>query len=148
MEHIRICRLRHFELESLQDTDHEIARKRLSDQRVAIFKTEIQLGPARNLGTYIRHGTADPAAGQFLDQQSGELCGIDSHIGIGSAFIAERGVCAQAMTAGSATHTRRIEPCALDEHICCLFRHSGVETAEDTGDTHRFVFVAYHQVGR
>ena len=43
--------------------------------------------------------------------------------------------------------THRVEIRTLEEHVRCLLRDTRVQTAEHARDTHRFLFVANHQVG-
>ena len=97
-------------------------------------------------GIDIDHFRGDGSPGQFFHQQGRPPQGIGRHVGVGSAFEAERGVGAQAVAACAFAHRHGVEVGCFDKDIRRGVRHPAVEPAEDTGQTHRPFSIANHQV--
>ena len=97
-------------------------------------------------GADIRNFGGDLSSGQLLHQQGGTLEGIDLYVGIHAALEAERRIGVQAEALGRLAHPDRVEIGALDEHIRRSFGRTGIQSAEHTGNAHRFFFIADHQV--
>ena len=88
----------------------------------------------------------DGASGEFLDHDGGEFQAVDDVVGVDAAFEAEGCVGVQAVAAGGFTYPGGMEVGAFEEDVGGVLGGAGGESAEDSGDAHGFVGVAYHEV--
>ncbi len=99
------------------------------------------------IGIYVDRLAADLTSGKLFDHECRQLQYVHGGVGVGAALVAERGVGGESVASGCAAHRGGVEACALDEYVGGLLCDSGVESAEYSGDAHRFGCIANHEVG-
>ena len=121
-------------------------RNHLADQCIDLIVSQFHtIGGNRNR-INILDSTRNRSACHFLNQQSSTLHHFDRLIRIQAAFIAERSIRIQTEATGCLTDPSRMESGRFQEYILSLFRHTGIESAKYTGDTHRLFHIANHQI--
>src|SRR6185312_12096016 len=89
----------------------------------------------------IYHAFGELAAGGFENQLRGPLAGPVANADVCAAFEAVAGFAAQAERFTRATDVRRIEICALDEHVFGVVVNLRVLAAHDAGERNAFLLV-------
>ena len=134
----------HFQ--AFQNALDRFNRNHLADQCIDLIVSQFHtIGGNRNR-INILDSTRNRSACHFLNQQSGTLHHFDRLIRIQAAFITERSIRIQTEATGCLTDPSRMESGRFQEYILSLFRHTGIESAKYTGDTHRLFHIANHQI--
>ena len=94
----------------------------------------------------VHHLAAYLSAGELLDELHGAAQGPLGDVGVAGALVAVAGVGLQRVALAGLADAHGVEESALEEDVLGLHGGTALQTAEDTGDAHAFLLIAYHKV--
>ena len=140
------ARLRNTHLEGTEDGLDGVSTQLLTDERVAMLLSEGHAERIKGSRLDVEYRAGNLTACHFLNNEGATLEHIKGIAWVATAFVAERCIGGELMTASCLADAHGIKICAFEEYVLGVFRNATLQTAKYTGNTHRLLCVANHQV--